>query len=96
MLWQSAYSEYDFVDTLWPDFTPGMFEKALEPFPNAPENSAAFLHDGGWGLERSLPRLGTAIILACVAAGADYRGHGICRLSFDRGCVNALGVGANA
>ena len=22
LLWQSAYSEYEFVDTLWPDFTP--------------------------------------------------------------------------
>ncbi len=32
LLWQSAYSEYDFVDTLWPDFTPEMFEEALERF----------------------------------------------------------------
>ena len=22
LLWQSAYSEYEFIDTLWPDFTP--------------------------------------------------------------------------
>jgi undecaprenyl diphosphate synthase len=21
LLWQSAYAEYEFVDTLWPDFT---------------------------------------------------------------------------
>ena len=32
LLWQAAYSEYDFVDTLWPDFTPSMFEQALERF----------------------------------------------------------------
>lgn len=29
LLWQAAYSEYDFIDTLWPDFTANMFEKAL-------------------------------------------------------------------
>jgi undecaprenyl diphosphate synthase len=23
LLWQSAYAEYEFIDTLWPDFTPG-------------------------------------------------------------------------
>ncbi|MBV6635684.1 MAG: undecaprenyl diphosphate synthase family protein, partial [Mameliella sp.] len=22
LLWQSAYAEYEFIDTLWPDFTP--------------------------------------------------------------------------
>ena len=32
LLWQAAYSEYDFVDTLWPDFTPEMFEQTLERF----------------------------------------------------------------
>ncbi len=32
LLWQAAYSEYDFVDTLWPDFTPEMFEEVLERF----------------------------------------------------------------
>ncbi|MFK7869556.1 MAG: polyprenyl diphosphate synthase [Roseobacter sp.] len=26
LLWQSAYSEYEFVDTLWPDFTRDEFE----------------------------------------------------------------------
>ncbi len=29
LLWQSAYAEYDFVDTLWPDFTRGHFEDVL-------------------------------------------------------------------
>jgi len=29
LLWQSAYSEYEFVDTLWPDFTAEHFEKVL-------------------------------------------------------------------
>jgi len=25
LLWQSAYAEYEFIDTLWPDFTPEIF-----------------------------------------------------------------------
>lgn len=29
LLWQSAYSEFVFVDTLWPDFTVDEFEKAI-------------------------------------------------------------------
>jgi undecaprenyl diphosphate synthase len=29
LLWQSAYSEYEFVDTLWPDFTRREFEKVV-------------------------------------------------------------------
>lgn len=29
LLWQAAYSEYDFVDTLWPDFTREMFALAI-------------------------------------------------------------------
>ncbi len=29
LLWQSAYSEFVFTDTLWPDFTPEKFEEAL-------------------------------------------------------------------
>jgi undecaprenyl diphosphate synthase len=32
LLWQAAYSEYDFVDTLWPDFTREMFAEALERY----------------------------------------------------------------
>ncbi len=27
LLWQSAYAEYEFIDTLWPDFTRAEFEK---------------------------------------------------------------------
>ena len=27
LLWQSAYSEYEFIDTLWPDFTAAELEK---------------------------------------------------------------------
>ncbi|MEM9576771.1 MAG: polyprenyl diphosphate synthase [Pseudomonadota bacterium] len=27
LLWQSAYSEYEFIDTLWPDFTRAEFEE---------------------------------------------------------------------
>lgn len=32
LLWQSAYAEMLFVDTLWPDFTPEMLKKALDDF----------------------------------------------------------------
>ena len=29
LLWQAAYSEYEFIDTLWPDFTPEIFAEVL-------------------------------------------------------------------
>lgn len=32
LLWQSAYSEYEFVDTLWPDFTAAEFEQLTNKF----------------------------------------------------------------
>ena len=32
LLWQSAYAEYEFIDTLWPDFTPDIFEHVLKNF----------------------------------------------------------------
>ncbi len=32
LLWQSAYSEYEFVDTLWPDFTAEKFAEVLRGF----------------------------------------------------------------
>ena len=32
LLWQSAYAEYEFVDTLWPDFTAAEFEKVLRSY----------------------------------------------------------------
>ena len=32
MLWQGAYSEFLFVDTLWPDFRKNEFRKALESY----------------------------------------------------------------
>ena len=34
LLWQSAYSEFVFTDTLWPDFTPEKFEEMLEIYQN--------------------------------------------------------------
>lgn len=34
LLWQCAYSEFVFVDDLWPDFTPEKFEKAIEVYQN--------------------------------------------------------------
>jgi undecaprenyl diphosphate synthase len=32
LLWQSAYSEYEFIDTLWPDFTAEIFAATLGRF----------------------------------------------------------------
>ena len=32
LLWQSAYAEYEFIDTLWPDFTKNIFAKVLSEF----------------------------------------------------------------
>lgn len=32
LLWQSAYAEYEFVDTLWPDFTRAKFEEILNRY----------------------------------------------------------------
>ena len=32
LLWQSAYAEYEFIDTLWPDFTPDVFASVLTGF----------------------------------------------------------------
>ncbi|RDC60339.1 Ditrans,polycis-undecaprenyl-diphosphate synthase ((2E,6E)-farnesyl-diphosphate specific) [Alteripontixanthobacter maritimus] len=34
LLWQAAYAEMLFVDTLWPDFTPDHLRAALEDFAN--------------------------------------------------------------
>ena len=32
LLWQSAYAEYEFIDTLWPDFTAEEFARVLAGF----------------------------------------------------------------
>ncbi|MFI4988079.1 MAG: isoprenyl transferase [Alphaproteobacteria bacterium] len=32
LLWQSAYAEFVFLDTLWPDFSKGDFEHAIQEF----------------------------------------------------------------
>jgi len=32
LLWQSAYAEYEFIDTLWPDFTAAEFAQVLSGF----------------------------------------------------------------
>lgn len=32
LLWQSAYAEYEFVDTLWPDFSPEEFQNIVRNF----------------------------------------------------------------
>ena len=34
LLWQSAYSEYEFIDTLWPDFTAEIFSSIISEFEN--------------------------------------------------------------
>ena len=32
LLWQSAYAEYEFIDTLWPDFSPEVFAQVIGRF----------------------------------------------------------------
>ena len=32
LIWQAAYSEFVFMDVLWPDFTPAHLDQALEIF----------------------------------------------------------------
>lgn len=32
LLWQSAYAEYEFIDTLWPDFTADEFSRVISGF----------------------------------------------------------------
>ncbi|MEM1302336.1 MAG: polyprenyl diphosphate synthase [Pseudomonadota bacterium] len=32
LLWQSAYAEYEFIDTLWPDFTAQQFKRVVSSF----------------------------------------------------------------
>ena len=32
LLWQSAYSEYVFMDVLWPDFGPEQLDAAIEEY----------------------------------------------------------------
>ena len=32
LLWQSAYAEYEFIDTLWPDFTRDIFTELLKGY----------------------------------------------------------------
>lgn len=32
LLWQSAYSEYEFIDTLWPDFSEAIFAECLSRY----------------------------------------------------------------
>ncbi len=34
LLWQCAYSEFAFTDTLWPDFSPEEFQQIVESFEN--------------------------------------------------------------
>ena len=34
LLWQAAYAELYFTDVLWPDFTPAVFDAALEAYRN--------------------------------------------------------------
>ncbi|MCI2393707.1 isoprenyl transferase [Aliiroseovarius sediminis] len=32
LLWQSAYAEYEFIDTLWPDFSSAVFAEVVDRF----------------------------------------------------------------
>jgi len=43
MLWHSAYSEVDFIDTVWPDFSPSELDAALDRFHAASRRYGAIL-----------------------------------------------------
>ncbi len=43
LLWQSAYSEYEFVDTLWPDFTRIEFERVVARYASRERQFGAVL-----------------------------------------------------
>ena len=43
MLWHAAYSELDFIDTLWPDFSPSELDVALARFHAASRRYGAIL-----------------------------------------------------
>ena len=43
MLWHSAYSEVDFIDTVWPDFSPSELDVALARFHAASRRYGAIL-----------------------------------------------------
>ena len=32
LLWQSAYAEYEFIDTLWPDFSQAVFADIVDGY----------------------------------------------------------------
>ena len=32
LLWQAAYSEFIYMDVLWPDFTPSLLDEAIEEY----------------------------------------------------------------
>jgi undecaprenyl diphosphate synthase len=32
LLWQSAYAEYEFIDTLWPDFSEAEFARIVQSY----------------------------------------------------------------
>ena len=38
LIWQSAYSEFYFTDTLWPDFDEAAYEEALQAFSHRKRN----------------------------------------------------------
>jgi undecaprenyl diphosphate synthase len=41
LLWQSSYSEFYFTDTLWPDFGPREFQKAISQYSDRKRNFGA-------------------------------------------------------
>ena len=43
LLWQSAYAEYEFIDTLWPDFTAEEFAQVLSGYGNRVRRFGAVL-----------------------------------------------------
>ena len=45
LLWQSAYAEYEFIDTLWPDFTAEIFARIMADFDGRERRFGAVLSE---------------------------------------------------
>ncbi len=45
LLWQSAYSEYEFIDTLWPDFTAEVFAEVVARYAGRERRFGAVLSE---------------------------------------------------
>ncbi len=59
MIWQAAYSEYYFTDTLWPDFDGAELDRALTEYSRR-QRRFGLIEGGGSDVDPELPRNGRA------------------------------------